>query len=388
MPRLRWLTAGESHGPALTVIIDGIPAGLPLLADDIDVHLAQRQKGYGRGGRMKIESDRVIFQGGVRNGKTLGSPISLRIDNKDFASWSERMSPAPTDAPGDAFTRPRPGHADLAGGLKYDTHELRDILERASARETASRTAAGSVARTLLRAVGIDIVSYVTAIGDVVANVDSLSLAERKERKESSELACPDEDADARMRKTIHETSHAGDTLGGVFEVVATGLMPGLGSHVQWDRKLDGLLAQAFMSIQAIKGVEIGAGFQAAAVRGSAVHDAIHYDGAARTFSRPTNRAGGLEGGISTGEPIVVRAAMKPISTLRKALPSVDVRTKEVFEAAHERSDICAVPAAAVVGEAMMALVVAEAVLDKFGGDSLVELMANVASYRARNTAY
>ena len=367
MPRLRWLTGGESHGPALTVLIDGIPGGLALLADDIDVHLAARQRGYGRGGRMKIESDRVIFQGGVRHGKTLGSTIALRIDNLDFANWTERMSPAPSDAPGEPLTRPRPGHADLAGGLKYDTHDLRDILERASARETAARTAAGAVARKLLSAIGIELRSRVTRIGPIDASV---------------------EDAEEAMHKAIHDAGRSGDTLGGVFEVTATGVPPGLGSHVQWDRKLDGLLAQAFMSIQAIKGVEIGAGFAAAAERGSAVHDAIAYDASTRTFSRATNRAGGIEGGISTGEPIVVHAAMKPISTLKRALPSVDIRTKEPFEAAHERSDICAVPAAAIVGEAMMALVLADVVLDKFGGDSLTELLANVASYRGRVKAY
>lgn len=364
MPRLRWLTAGESHGPCLTVVMDGVPAGLALVAEDIDAELAKRQEGYGRSGRMKIETDRVVFQGGVRHGTTLGSPVCLRIDNCDFVNWADRMSPAPSDAVGEPLTRPRPGHADLAGGLKYHTHELRNVLERASARETAARAAAGAVARKLLSALGIDVTSRVLRIGGVDA-----------------------ENPEA-VRTAIHDAAHAGDTVGGVFEVVATGVMPGLGSHTQWDRKLDGLLAQAFMSIQAIKGVEIGAGFEAANLRGSAVHDPIGYDADTRAFVRPTNRAGGLEGGISTGEPIVVRAAMKPISTLKKPLASVDVTTKEVFLAAHERSDICAVPAAAVVGEAMMALALADAVLDKFGGDSMVELEANVASYRDRNRRY
>ncbi|MFO0664409.1 MAG: chorismate synthase [Polyangiaceae bacterium] len=388
MPRLRWLTGGESHGPALTVLIDGIPAGLALLAEDIDGDLAERQKGYGRGGRMKIESDRVTFQGGVRHGRTLGSTLALRIDNKDFENWTERMSPAPVPAVIEASTKPRPGHADLAGGLKYDTHDLRDILERASARETAARVAAGAVARRLLAQLGIDIVSWVVRIGDVVANVTDLSTAERVVQKRASNLACPDPEADARMQKAILEASHAGDTLGGVFEVVARGVLPGLGSHVQWDRKLDGLLAQAFMSIQAVKGVEFGAGFAGAALPGSQVQDPIGYDMGTRSFSRTSNRAGGLEGGISTGEPIVVRAAMKPLSTLRKALPSVDIETKEPVSALTERSDVCAVPAAAVVGEAMMALVLAEAVLDKFGGDSMTELQDNVAGYRARLAAY
>jgi chorismate synthase len=388
MPKLRWLTAGESHGPSLTVLMDGVPAGLELLADAVDVHLARRQRGYGRGGRMKIETDRVQFLGGVRHGKTLGSTLCMSIVNADHQSWLDRMSPAPVETAVEAFTRPRPGHADLAGGLKYNTHDLRDILERASARETAARTAAGAVARQLLTAIGIDIYAYVTSIGDVAADLAHIALRDRGTLARSSDLACPSPEAEAKMRTAIHDASHAGDTLGGIFEVVADGVMPGLGSHVQWDRKLDGILAQALMSIQAIKGVEVGAGFDAAKVRGSEVHDAIGYAAASSSFTRPSNRAGGIEGGISTGEPIVVRAAMKPISTLRRALPSVDVVSKEVFAAAHERSDICAVAAASVVGEAMVALVVADAVLDKFGGDSMTELCANVESYRARLRAY
>lgn len=385
MSRLRWITAGESHGPKLTALVEGIPAGLRLLAEDVDVHLARRQRGYGRGGRMKIETDRVEFTAGVRNGETLGSPIAMNVVNRDYESWVERMSPAPLPAEPEALTRPRPGHADLAGGLKYDRKDLRDILERASARETAARTAVGAVCRTLLSAVGIEVFAHVVSIGPVRADVSATrGLADLAARARASDLACADPEAEQRMREAIKETAHAGDTLGGVFEVVVTGAPPGLGSHVQWDRKLDGRLAQALMSIQAIKGVEIGDGFHAASVRGSQVHDAIHYDAGTRAFSRPTNRAGGLEGGITNGEAIVCRAAMKPIATLKKALPSVDVRSKEPFDAAFERSDICAVAAASVVGEAMVAITVADALLEKFGGDSVRELRRNVEGYRAQ----
>ena len=386
MSRLRWLTTGESHGPQLTAVVEGIPAGMALLAEHVDEHLARRQKGYGRGGRMKIETDRVVFAGGVRNGETLGSPIAMTIVNRDHQSWLDRMGAGPLPATPEPLTRPRPGHADLAGGLKYDRHDLRDILERASARETASRTAVGAVCRQLLAAIGVDVFAHVVAIGDVQAAPSDLPLAELKERARASDLACVDEDAAARMRTAIHEASHAGDTLGGVFEVVATGLPVGLGAHVQWDRKLDGRLAQALMSIQAIKGVEIGDGWLAARLRGSQVHDPIAYGEG--KWARPTNHAGGVEGGITNGEPVVVRAAMKPIATLRRALPSVDVRTKEAFDAAHERSDICAVAAASVVGEAMVAITLADAVLEKFGGDSLKELVRNVSGYRAQNEAF
>ena len=386
MSRLRWLTTGESHGPQLTAVVEGIPAGMALLAEHVDEHLARRQKGYGRGGRMKIETDRVVFAGGVRNGETLGSPIAMTIVNRDHQSWLDRMGAGPLPATPEPLTRPRPGHADLAGGLKYDRHDLRDILERASARETASRTAVGAVCRQLLAAIGVDVFAHVVAIGDVQAAPPDLPLAELKARARASDLACVDDEAAARMRTAIHEASHAGDTLGGVFEVVATGLPIGLGAHVQWDRKLDGRLAQALMSIQAIKGVEIGDGWLAARLRGSQVHDPIAYGEG--KWARPTNHAGGVEGGITNGEPVVVRAAMKPIATLRKALPSVDVRTKEAFDAAHERSDICAVSAASVVGEAMVAITLADAVLEKFGGDSMKELVRNVAGYRAQNEAF
>ncbi|HVJ92120.1 MAG TPA: chorismate synthase, partial [Labilithrix sp.] len=332
MARLRWLTTGESHGPRLIAVLEGVPAGLSLLAEHIDEHLARRQRGYGRGGRMKIETDRVEFAGGVRNGETLGSPIAMTIVNRDHESWLDRMGAAPLPATPEALTRPRPGHADLAGGLKYDRRDLRDILERASARETASRTAVGAVCRRLLAEIGVDIFAHVIGIGPVLASRPDISLAEMKERSRASDLACVDPEAEAKMKDAIREAAHAGDTLGGVFEVIAMGVPPGLGAHVQWDRKLDGRLAQALMSIQAIKAVEMGDGFLAARSRGSEVHDPIEYDATARAFSRPTNRAGGLEGGITNGENIVCRAAMKPIATLKKALSSVDVGTKEVFD--------------------------------------------------------
>jgi len=388
MSRLRWMTAGESHGPRLVALVEGIPAGLPLLASDIDEDLARRQRGYGRGGRMKIETDRVEFAGGVRYGATLGSPIAMTIVNRDHQNWLDRMSPGPLPAPAEPLTRPRPGHVDLVGGIKYDRQDLRDVLERASARETASRTAVGAVAKKLLGAVGIEVFAHVVAIGGVKAARLGLEPAELKARARASDLACADPEAEARMKDAIRETAHAGDTLGGVFEVVATGVPTGLGSHVQWDRKLDGRLAQALMSIQAIKGVEIGDGWKASESRGSQVHDAIHYDAAARRFTRPTNRAGGLEGGITNGEPVVCRAAMKPIATLKRALPSVDVHTKEAFDAAHERSDICAVAAASIVGEAMIAITLCDALLEKFGGDSLRELVRNVEGYRAQVEAF
>lgn len=386
MTRLRWSTAGESHGPELVAIVEGIPAGLPLLAADIDDDLARRQRGYGRGGRMKIERDRAQLVAGVRGGETLGGPIALVIENRDHASWAGRMGAAPFDAPPEALTRPRPGHADLAGGLKYDRRDLRDILERASARETAARVAVGAVCRRLLAALGTDVFAHVVSIGSVRASVEELSAADIRARARTSDLSCADPAAEAAMRAAILEAAHAGDTLGGVFEVIADPVPPGLGSHVQWDRKLDGRLAQALMSIQAIKGVEIGLGFGAAGARGSEVHDAIAWGGA--SFVRSTNRAGGLEGGITNGTPVICRAAMKPIATLKRALPSVDIRTKEPFEAAFERSDICAVAAASVVGEAMVAITLADAMLEKLGGDSLRETLRNLASYQQQIAEY
>lgn len=387
MGAFRFFTAGESHGPGLVAIVDGVPAGLHLLAEDVDEGLARRQRGYGRGGRMKIETDRVVLQAGVRGGETLGSPVALLVHNRDFASWQGRMGPEPFAATPEPVVRPRPGHADLAGGLKYDRRDLRDVLERASARETTMRVAVGGVARALLRALGVEVFAHVVAIGEIEATAHrDLDLETVRRRAGASDLACADPDAEAAMRAAIHAASHAGDTLGGTFEVVATGVPVGLGSHVQWDRKLDGRIAQAMMCIQAIKGVEIGLGFEAARLRGTAVHDPIAF--AEGRFSRPRNGAGGLEGGITNGEPVVVRAAMKPIATLKQPLPSVHVDTKEAADAAHERSDICAVAAASVVGEAMLAIVLADAVLEKFGGDSMKELRRNVDGYRAQVAAY
>jgi len=382
------MTAGESHGPRLVAIVEGVPAGLELLAAHINEDLARRQRGYGRGGRMKIEVDRVEFAAGVRNGETLGSPIAMTITNHDHQSWLDRMSPAPMPSEPEALTRPRPGHADLAGGLKYDRRDLRDVLERASARETAARTAVGAVAKRLLAAVGIDVFAHVLAIGPVRAAHLELTHEEIKARARSSDLACADEIAEASMKAAIRDAAHAGDTLGGVFEVIAANVPTGLGAHVHWDRKLDGRLAQALMSIQAIKGVEIGDGFEAARSLGSEVHDAIEYDATTKHFTRPTNRAGGLEGGITNGAPVVCRAAMKPIATLKKALPSVDIRTKLPYAAAFERSDVCAVPAASVVGEAMVAIVLADALLEKFGSDSIKELLRNVNGYIAQVEAF
>jgi len=382
MSRLRWLTSGESHGPELVALVDGIPAGLPLLAEDIDVDLARRQRGYGRGARMKIETDRVLFLSGVRGAETLGSPIALGVLNRDHENWRERMTAGPFLSPPEALTRPRPGHADLAGGLKYDRHDLRDVLERASARETAARTAVGAVAKKLLSVVGIEVFAHVVAIGDVTAPPPSGTWEEIRTRARSSGLACADAEAEEPMKAAIQKAAHAGDTLGGGFEVVALGVPPGLGSHVQWDRKLDGRLAQALMCIQAIKAVEIGEGFAGAHLPGSRVHDPIGYDPARRVFTRPTNHAGGVEGGITNGEPVLCRAWMKPIATLRQRLPSVDIITKELNDAAFERSDVCAVAAASVVGEAMVAITLADAVLEKFGGDSALELTRNVLAYR------
>ena len=384
MGRLRFLTAGESHGPELTAILEGFPAGVPLLASDIDADLARRQRGYGRGGRMKIEHDRVRFTAGVRGGETLGGPLAMIVANRDHESWLAQMSAAPFEAPPTPMTRPRPGHADLAGALKYDRRDLRDILERASARETAARVAVGAACKKLLALLGVEVFAHVVAIGPVEAAPLDLPLAELRDRARASDLACADPDAEDAMRAAIRDAAHAGDTLGGIFEVIATGVPPGLGSHVSWDRKLDGRIAQALMSIQAIKGVELGPAFDVARGRGSAAHDPIQYDPTARAFTRASNRAGGLEGGITNGMPLRVRAAMKPISTLKKALPSVDVATKEPFDAAFERSDVCAVAAASVVGEAMLAFVLADAAVEKLGGDSLGELTRNLEGYKAQ----
>jgi chorismate synthase len=405
MGRLRFMTGGESHGPECTAFLEGVPAGVSLLAEHINGDLRRRQRGYGRGARMKIEMDEVTFLGGVRHGETLGSPVVLAVKNRDYENWRTRMGPQPlavlmaehrTDGAkldpatqnGGQITRPRPGHADLAGGLKYNRKDLRDILERASARETAARVAAGAVARRMLAELGIEVFAHVVQIGGVTTEHTDAEYSKVRASAQDSDLSCADPIAAAAMRSAIQQAAHEGDTLGGVFEVVALGVPPGLGSHVQWDRKLDGRLAQALMSIQAIKGVEIGVGFAAAVQPGSLVHDAIGYDPSSHLFRRPTNRAGGLEGGISNGEAIVCRAAMKPIATLKKPLPSVDIETKEAFQAAYERSDVCAVPAAGVVGEAMVLLTLADAILEKFGGDCMQELKRNVATFLAQTAEY
>ena len=392
MNRIRFHTAGESHGKGLVAYIEGVPAGLGLVMErDVDPDLKRRQGGYGRGRRMQIESDRAEVLSGVRLGETLGSPIAMLVRNKDWENWRVAMSPMPPEAEGNAKSLrslylPRPGHADLVGVLKYDRRDTRDILERASARETAARVACGAVARRLLAGFEIRIGSHVTAIGPVEVAVPDAWPDDLNARADSSPVRTLDPDGDVRIMAAIDQAKADGDTLGGIFEVVVTGLPVGLGSHVAWDSKLDGRLAGAMMSIQAIKGVEIGMGFLGARTPGSGVHDPIvPAPGKARLggVGRATNRAGGLEGGVTTGEPLVIRGAMKPISTLRKRLPSVDLRDGAVGVAAHERSDVCAVPAAAVVGEAMVALVVADALLEKFGGDSMGEVRRNFDAYVA-----
>ncbi len=381
----KFTTAGESHGPALVTVVEGVPAGVPILAEGIDAELRRRQGGYGRGGRMRIESDRADILSGIRHGETLGSPIALQIRNRDWENWTVAMSSAPLEAEADDETLrrvhlPRPGHADLVGVLKYDRHDARDILERASARETAARVAAGAVAKRLLEELGVSIGSHVVMLGGIEASLPEELPEALNAAADASPVRCLDPDAEGRMIDAIDEAKRNGDTLGGVFEVIVRGLPVGLGAHVSWDRKLDGRLAGALMSIQAIKGVEIGLGFEAGARPGSRVHDAIVSDG--DDYGRSGNAAGGLEGGITTGLPLILRAAMKPISTLMRPLPTIDLRTGERGDAVRERSDVCALPAAGVVGEAMVAIVLAGAVLEKFGGDSLRELRRNVDGYR------
>lgn len=378
---LRYLTAGESHGPMLSVIIDGMPANVDITAADIDAELQRRQRGYGRGGRMKIESDSVHIDGGILHGKTTGAPIALHIYNKDWSHWQDYMDPqAPPPDDKKTVTHPRPGHADLAGAIKYNLQDIRPVLERSSARETAARVAAGAVARQLLKPLGIGICSHVTRIGSVALSEQTHSIDKIAELADASLVRCIDPAVSKAMMAEIDSCRQQGDSLGGVFEVIIYNVPVGLGSHAQWDRRLDGLLAQAFMSIQAIKGIEIGLGFQAAAMPGSAVHDEIYYS-PEHGFYRQTNNAGGIEGGISNGQPIVIRAAMKPIPTLYKPLNSVDIKTKEAFSASIERSDTCAVPAASIVGEAAAAWIMACAVVEKFGGDSLEELKRNYMGY-------
>lgn len=389
MPRFSFHTAGESHGRALTALVEGVPAGLSLSMErDVDPELARRQGGYGRGRRMQIESDRAELLSGVRLGETLGSPLSMLIWNRDWENWTVAMSHDPPESTVNPKALrphylPRPGHADLAGALKYDRRDVRDVLERASARETAARVACGAVAKRLLSEFGIRMGSHVTSIGGVDAVQDQIPL-ELNSAVDANPLRCLDESASAEMMKEIDAAKEGGDTLGGVFEVVVTGLPVGLGSYVSWSERLDGRLAGAVMSIQAVKGVEVGLGFEGARRPGSKVHDPIVRDDdkpRSGGIGRSSNRAGGLEGGVTTGEALVVRGAMKPIATLRKRLPSVDLRDGSAGDAAVERSDVCAVPAAGVVGEAMVALVLADAFLDKFGGDSVSEIRRNFDGY-------
>ena len=380
MGNLRFLTAGESHGQCLTAIVEGIPAGLKIDIDEMNRDMARRQQGYGRGGRMKIETDQVEILSGVRFGETMGDPVTLRVTNRDWQNWTDRMSVMGQPS-GEKVTAARPGHADLTGIRKYNRRDIRDILERASARETATRVAVGALCKQLLRACGISVVSEVTNIGGVAvdaAKIDSSSIGGT-----ASELNCYDAAAEEKMKERIRAAKAEGDTLGGIFEVLVRGVPLGLGSHIQWDRRLDARLAGAMMSIQAIKGVEIGAGFAYAELPGSLAHDEMFYNEAGQVY-RKTNHAGGLEGGMSNGEEIVVRAVMKPIPTLMKPLHSVDVEKKEEVLACKERSDVCAVSAASVVGEAMMAFVLAEAVVDKFGSDAMVDVLAAIETYKAR----
>ena len=390
---LRYLTAGESHGPALVAILEGMPSNVPVTATEINLDLRRRMGGYGRGSRMKIEQDEVEILGGIRHGKTLGSPISLLIRNRDWENWKEVMAPDGVGGQGEseqrALTRPRPGHADLIGGLKYDHQDLRNVLERASARETAARVAVGSVCKCLLRQFGIQVVSHVVEMGGVRAKTDDLTPAEIVARAEDSPVRCADPAATQPIMAKVDEARARGTSLGGVFEVLVVDPPVGLGSYVHWDHRLDGRLAQALMSIQAIKGVEIGLGFEISRRFGSEVQDEIFYqapggEGAAgEGFYRRTNFGGGLEGGMTTGQPIVLRAAMKPLSTQYKPLASVDVVTKEASRAGVERSDITAVPAAGVVGEAVVAFIIAQALCEKFGADSLAEMQRNHAGYVA-----
>jgi chorismate synthase len=380
---LRFTTAGESHGPGLTAVVEGLPAGLELRPEDIDRDLARRQLGHGRGGRMKIERDRAEVTSGVRHGRTLGSPIALRVENRDYANWEERMNPWPVEASVPEVHLPRPGHADLAGVQKYGFTDVRNVLERASARETAARVACGALAKTFLRGFGVTVFSHVLQIGSVVAPVPERLGPDDFAAVDESPVRCLDDDASAAMVEEINRARKANESLGGVYEVIAFGVVPGLGSHVAWDERIDGRLAQAIMSIQAMKGVGVGDGFDLAGRVGSKAHDEIFWS-EERGFYRETNRAGGIEGGMTTGDPVVVRGAMKPLPTLTKPLRSVDLATKEPAQALRERTDSCTVPAAGVVGEAMVALVLGDECRSKFGGDHMDDALAAAAAYRER----
>jgi chorismate synthase len=388
MNKFRFLTAGESHGPALTTIIEGVPAGLELTEEFIKIDLARRQRGYGRGGRMKIEKDYAQIKSGVRYGKTLGSPISLYLENNDWPNWLNRMSAVPVEAPVEALQMPRPGHADYAGMVKYRTDDLRNILERSSARETTMRVAVGAIAKKMLAEFGIKISSHVTRVASVKSAISALdeesglvSGANFDIRKweniiksaNESEMACADKDATEKMKTLIDKAQESGDSLGGKFEVVATGVPVGLGSHVHWDKRLDGIIAMAMISINAMKAVEFGIGTKVGEIPGSLVHDELFYEKSCGYY-RGSNKAGGIEGGMTNGEPVLVRVSMKPLPTLTSPLRSVDAGTKEAKQAFRERADVCAVPAAAVVGEAMLAIVLVDALMEKLGGDSVDEM--------------
>jgi chorismate synthase len=380
---LKLITAGESHGPSLTCIVEGLPAGLPLDREALDRDLARRQLGHGRGGRMKIEHDRVEVTAGVRHGRTLGGPIAIQVANRDYANWEERMNPWPVEAELEEVHLPRPGHADLVGTQKYGLTDVRDVLERASARETAARVAGGALAKSFLAALGVEVYSHVIQITGVRApERTDLSPADFA-GVDDSPVRCLDADATRAMVAEINRLRKANESLGGVFEVWAFGLVPGLGSHVSWEERLDGRLAQSILSIQALKAVSIGDGFEVAGVPGSQAHDELFYSDE-RGYYRATNRAGGLEGGMSTGEPLIVRGAMKPLPTLTKPLRSVDIETHEPAEALRERTDSCTVPAAGVVGEAMVAFVLADAYRRKFGGDHLDDARGALQAYEER----
>lgn len=380
---MRYTTSGESHGRALTTVVTRVPAGIKLSQDRIDADLARRQVGYGRGGRMRIEQDRALVLSGVRFGVTIGSPVTLTVANKDWDNWTDVMSPFGEEACAARVTAPRPGHADLSGVQKTGSADVRDILERASARETAARVAAGAVARAFLLHVGVEVLSFVDSIGSAAMHAPFDARAIDPSEIESSDVRCPDEDTAVLMRQVIDDAAAAGESVGGTFYVIARGLVPGLGGYAEASTRLDASLAAAVMSIPAIKGFEIGDGFASASLPGSAVHDAILHD-PTRGFYRATNRAGGVEGGMSNGEPLVVHAAMKPIPTLMKPLSSIDMVSRETVDASRERSDVCAVPAAAVVGEAEVAFVLARAYMEKFGGDCMQDILASIDHYRSR----
>ncbi|MCL6565687.1 MAG: chorismate synthase [Acidobacteriia bacterium] len=389
---LRFFTAGESHGQALMAWVSGLPAALPVDFEFLNRELQRRQLGYGRSGRQKIERDRAEVLSGIRHGQTIGAPIALLLANRDWPNWEQALAVEDVAGAEQArrpLTAPRPGHADLAGALKFCLHDARYVLERASARETAARVAAGALAKLLLREFGIVVLSHTRAVGRVrlereVSWEEIVAVCENLQ----SPLRCVDTETEARMQAEVDAALRAGDSVGGIFEVVAHGVPPGLGSHAQWDEKLDGRLAQAVMSIQAVKAVEIGSGVSSAMAPGSAVQDEIHYDAVRRRFTRSSNRAGGLEGGITNGEDVVVRGYLKPISTLRRPLRTADLRTKQPVQAAYERSDVCVVPAAGVVGEAMVAFVLAQAFLEKFGGDHLAETRRNFEAFQRQLDAY